>query len=290
MSKAEKIKKVLLEIADTGKDPSGKEYRLLTITKTRELAEQFDLSRREVELAALKAGVIPDRYQRSVGTIGLEGQIRLLAAKVGVVGAGGLGGFVVELLARMGIGKLVVIDGDSFADSNLNRQLLSDEMSIGHSKADAAQKRVSLVNGSTAIEVHNLIGDIKNLPVLLNGCDLVIDCLDNLPSRFDLEKVCGQLDIVMIHGAIAGFLGQLAVIRPGKPLLEAIYGPLIEGGATRGIEVQLGNPAATPCMLASWETSEAVKIIAGLEGVLAENKLLIIDMQSAESYQVEVKA
>lgn len=290
MSKTEKIKKVLLEIADTGKDPSGKEYRLLTITKTRELAEQFDLSRREVELAALKAGVIPDRYQRSVGTIGLEGQIRLLAAKVGVVGAGGLGGFVVELLARMGIGKLVVIDGDSFADSNLNRQLLSDEMSIGHSKADAAQKRVSLVNGSTAIEVHNLIGDIKNLPVLLNGCDLVIDCLDNLPSRFDLEKVCGQLDIVMIHGAIAGFLGQLAVIRPGKPLLEAIYGPLIEGGATRGIEVQLGNPAATPCMLASWETSEAVKIIAGLEGVLAENKLLIIDMQSAESYQVEVKA
>jgi len=288
MSELRLLTSELEEAAVTGKDPAGNDYRYLTLTWTSQLAEEHNMTHREIELAALNQGIIPDRYQRSIGTLGLEGQGKLLKSAVGVVGAGGLGGFVLELLARMGIGKLVVVDGDSFTDSNLNRQLFSSEATLGCSKAETAAGRIAAVNSATEVEAHHLIGDAANLPALLQGCDLVIDCLDNLPSRFALEKVCGQLGLILIHGAIAGFLGQVAVIRPDQPLLEAIYGPLSESGITKGVEVQLGNPAATPAMLASWQACEAVKILAGLEGVLAGNKLLIIDMQSAESYQVEV--
>ncbi len=273
-----------------GKDPSGDDYRYLTLAHTRQIAGTLNLSRGTVELAALRHRIIPDRYQRNIGTLGIKGQVKLLEGAVGVVGAGGLGGFVIELLARMGIGKLVVIDGDNFSDSNLNRQLFSSETKVGFSKAKAAAERVVAINSTTEVEAHHLIGDADNLPLLLKDCNLVIDCLDNLPSRFVLEKVCGWLGLLLIHGAIAGFLGQIAVIRPHKPLLESIYGPLAEGGITKGVEVQLGNPAATPAMLASWQTSEAVKILAGLEGILDDNQLLIIDMQSAESYRIELTA
>lgn len=290
MSEQKKIISVLEEVAVTGKDPAGNDYRYLTLSQTSQLAGKHNLTHREIELAALEQGIIPERYQRSIGTVGLKGQSRLLKSTVGVVGAGGLGGFVLELLTRMGIGKLVVIDGDSFADSNLNRQLFSSEKSLGCSKAETAANRIAAVNSATDVEAHHILGDAENLPALLKGCDLVIDCLDNLPSRFALEKVSSQLGLILIHGAIAGFLGQVAVIRPDQLLLEAIYGPVTESGITKGVEVQLGNPAATPAMLASWQASEAVKILAGLEGVLAANKLLIIDMQSAESYQVEVTA
>ncbi len=290
MSELKRITSVLEEAAATGKDPAGNDYRYLTLAQTSQLAGKHNLTRREIELAALEQGIIPERYQRSIGTVGLKGQSRLLKSSVGVVGAGGLGCFVLELLTRMGIGKLVVVDGDSFADSNLNRQLYSSEETLGCSKVETAANRIAAVNLGTDVEAHHLLGDPDNLPALLKGCDLVIDCLDNLPSRFVLEKVCSQLGLILIHGAIAGFLGQVAVIRPDQPLLEAIYGPVAESGITRGVEVQLGNPAATPAMLASWQASEAIKILAGLEGVLADNKLLIIDMQSAESYQVEVTA
>lgn len=288
MNREEQLRKITLDAAVEGTDPAGDSYLYLTLQSTGLIASENNVSKRIVEIAALEADIIPDRYQRSIGTVGTEGQIKLLEAKVGVIGAGGLGGFVLELLSRMGVGRLVVVDGDSFTDSNLNRQLLGLETNLGKSKVRAAAERIIEVNSSVEVETHHCLGTSSNLPEIFKGCDLVLDCLDNLPSRFDLEKVCGELGITMIHGAIAGFLGQIAVIRPDQPLLSAIYGNIAESGAKRGVETQLGNPAATPAMLASWQVNEAVKYLAGLEGVLASDKLLIIDMQAGESYQVEV--
>ncbi len=280
----------VLSVALTGIDPAGDEYSYITLALTGLLAQEHGISGRLVELAALEAGIIPERYHRSIGTLGVAGQIRLLNSTVGILGAGGLGGFALELLARMGVGKLVVIDGDVFSDSNLNRQLLATEKNLDQLKVDAAEDRISRVNGAVEVETFNCRGDRSNLPEIFADCDLVLDCLDNLPSRFDLEKVCGDLNIIMIHGAIAGLLGQLAVIRPGKPLLSSIYGSLGEEGIEKGVEVKLGNPAFTPAMLASWQVGEAVKVLAGLDDILPPDRMLIIDMQSCESYQVEVAA
>jgi molybdopterin-synthase adenylyltransferase len=284
----QKFNNLLLDASYTGQDPAGKECRFLSFKSTTKLAAEFQIPHGAVELAALQLNIVPERYQRSFGTIGFDGQNKLLKSTVAVIGNGGLGGFVIEMLARMGVGKIIAIDGDCFTDSNLNRQLLATEKNIGRSKAEAAVERVALVNSSTVVDSYLLIGTEKNLPPLLKDCNLVVDCLDNLPSRFDLEKVCSRLNLVLVHGAIAGMLGQIAVIRPGKPLLESIYGKVAESGITRGVEVQLGNPATTPAMLAAWQVSEAVKYLAGLDGVLPDNNLLIIDMQSAESYKVEV--
>ena len=285
-----KLEMAISDAALNANNPAGENYRSLTLAKTGDLANSFALTVSMVEQAALETGVIPERYQRSVGTVGIEGQIRLLKAKVGIVGAGGLGGFALELLARMGVGRLVIVDDDTFSDSNLNRQLLADENNLGESKAETAVRRIAAVNSSVEVTAHNARGDLTNMPQFFSGCDLVLDCLDNLPSRFELEKACGQLGVVMIHGAIAGFLGQLAVIRPGRPLLTSIYGSVAESGLKKGVEVHLGNPATTPAMLAAWQANEAVKFLAGLDGVLPPNKLLIIDMQAGESYQVEVGA
>jgi len=278
----------VLNAALTGKDPAGAEYSYISLAVTGQLAREHDISGRLVELAALEAGVIPERYQRSIGTLGIAGQIRLLNSTVGVIGAGGLGGFTLELLARMGVGRLIVIDGDTFSDSNLNRQLLATEKTLDEPKADTAEVRISEVNGAVDVKAFNCHGDQSNLPEIFADCDLVLDCLDNLPSRFDLEKVCSDLNIIMIHGAIAGFLGQLAVIRPGRPLLSAIYGSIGEKGIAKGVEAQLGNPAFTPAMLAAWQAGEAVKVLAELDGILPADMMLIIDMQSGESYRIEV--
>lgn len=282
------LHKTVIENASRGIDPSGKDYLFLSLAVTGRLARKNNLSVRMIELAALEAEVVPERYQRNIGTIGLAGQMKLLRSTVGVAGAGGLGGLVLELLARMGVGKLVVIDADTFSDSNLNRQLLATESSLQQPKAEEAARRIAIINSSVETEVHYCRGDINNMPAIFSECDLVVDCLDNLPSRFDLEKVCQQLNIVMIHGAIAGFIGQLAVIRPQHPLLPLIYGNAAESGVKQGAEVELGNPAVTPAMLASFQVVEAVKYLAGLNGILPVNEMLIIDMQAGETYQVEL--
>jgi len=280
------LHKAIVENAFERMDPAGKSCFFLSLAATRLLARKHKLTTRLIELASLEAAVVPERYQRSIGTLGLAGQIKLLDSTIGVAGAGGLGGFVLELLARMGVGKMIVVDGDNFSDSNLNRQLLATESSLGQPKVKEAEKRIAAINGSVEMVVHNCRGNLKNMPEIFSECNLVIDCLDNLPSRFDVEKICRQLNIVMIHGAIAGFIGQLAVIRPESPLLSKIYGNIAESGLEQGVEVQLGNPAVTPAMLASFQSVEAIKYLAGLEDVLPGNKMLIIDMQSGGSYQV----
>lgn len=284
----EQLKAILQEEIEEVKNPAGESYHSLSLLAAGRIAVDKGCSLRDVELAALDAGAIPERYQRSVGTVGMAGQKKLLQATVGVIGAGGLGGFVLELLARMGLGRLVVVDGDAFSDSNLNRQLLATEKNLGLSKVDAAASRATLVNSAVEIEKHHCRGDRGNLPRIFSQCDLVIDCLDNLPSRFALEDVCRGLGMMMIHGAIAGFLGQLAVIRPDKPRLAMIYGQEDHEHTGGGAEITLGNPAFTPAMLASWQAGEAIKIIADLEGVLPDNILLIIDMQTGESYKIEL--
>jgi len=285
---SEKLTEAVLELAVEKVDPAGEKYFSISLSAVGELARNYGVTGRHVEITALQSEVIPERYQRSIGSLGINGQLKLLNSAVGVVGAGGLGGFVLELLARMGVGRLVVIDGDYFSESNLNRQLLSTELTLGSSKTGEAAKRISGINSSLEVETFQCRGERSNMAGIFSGCHLVIDCLDNLPSRLDLEEVCAELNIPMIHGAIAGFIGQVAVIRPDRPLLSTIYGQIKASGARHGVELQLGNPAFTPAMLASFQCSEAVKYLAGVEGVLPAGSLLIIDMQSGSTYQVDV--
>jgi len=252
--------------------------RVIPLRQMHELAATFDCPIREVELAALEAGVVPWRYLRNLGTVGPEGQARLLRATVAVVGLGGLGGYVVEALARVGVGRLVLIDHDVFEEHNLNRQILSAEAKLGTSKVQAARQRVAEVNGAVEVMGHAVALTRVNLPRLLEGVDVVVDALDRLPMRLVLQKGAQALSIPMVHGSIAGFLGQVMTIFPKDAGLRSLYG---EGDdlPEQGLEVQLGCPAATPMAVAAWEAQEVIKILLG-RGELLRGRLLVMDMEA----------
>ena len=254
--------------------------RIIRLQQVHELATKNGCQIRDVEIAALEAGIAPYRYLRNLGTVGLEGQVKLLRATVAVIGLGGLGGYVIESLARMGVGRLILIDGDVFEEHNLNRQLLSGETKLGTRKVEAARRRVAETNGAVKVVVHATMLDRENLPHLLAGADVVVDALDRLPIRLILQDGAQALGIPMVHGSIAGFLGQVMTILPGDPGLRGLYG---DGELPeQGLEAQLGTPAATPMAVAAWEAQEVVKIITG-RGELLRHRLLLLDMESGTS-------
>lgn len=230
---------------------------------------------REQSLAMLKEGEVPERYLRNIGTIGIEGQIRLLQARVLVVGAGGLGGTVIELLARQGVGHIKVVDGDCFAWHNLNRQILATELNIGSSKASEAVRRLGAVNSDVIVEPVLEMLRTENASQLLDGFDVAVDALDNISSRLILSRQAQTKGIPLVHGAIAGFTGQVMTVLPSSKGLEAVYGSAC---ADKGIEKATGNPAPTPALVAALQAQEVIKIITGKGKVLA-NRLLHVDTE-----------
>lgn len=252
------------------------QLRLLPLTAEKSLAEAFGISRRDVQIAAVENRILPARYQRSLGTVGWDGQMALLRATCGIVGLGGLGGWIVEGLARMGVGRLILVDGDRFSENNLNRQALCWESNLGQYKTDAAAARVHQLNPAVETIAHTVWADAESLSRLLAGAQVIVDALDTLPTRFVLQRVAQALGVPMVHGAIAGYIGQVMTIFPGDAGLFALYP---EGKSPeRGAEALWGNPAATPMMIAAWEIQEVVKLITG-RGQPLRNRMLLMDAE-----------
>ena len=251
--------------------------RTIGLPQVRELAEAVG-SVGEVERAALALEVVPIRYLRNLGTVGIDGQLRLLQAKVAIVGLGGLGGYVAEALARMGVGCLVLIDGDNFDEHNLNRQLLSTENNLKASKAEVASRHISEINAGVKTVCHSEVLTGENVGRLLSGAHVVVDALDSLPMRLVLQDGAQELGIPMVHGSIGGLLGQVMTVFPDDPGLHALYGSG-EGLPEQGLEAELGTPSATPMAVAAWEAQEVVKLVTGL-GEPLRGRLLMMDMES----------
>lgn len=231
---------------------------------------------RHKAILALQNGQVPERYQRNIGTIGIDGQLRLLKAKVAVIGAGGLGGTVIELLARQGVGQIRIVDGDTFAEHNLNRQLLATEHNLGLNKAVAAAARVAVINSDVTVQAVKQMLDAENAVEVLSDMDVIVDALDSISVRLLLSKTAQQLGIPLVHGAIAGFTGQVTSILAGDAGLEKIY--KLTTGSSRGIETILGNPAATPALTAAVQVQEVVKILTGI-GEILHKRLFYFDTE-----------
>ncbi len=258
-------------------DPRGETLWVIPLAGVQWIANETGLSRREVEIAALREHVLPARYMRNLGTVGWEGQIALLQSTVGIVGAGGLGGWIIEGLARMGVGHLIVIDGDVFEENNLNRQALCMEHTLGLLKVEAARRRVAEVNAAVEVVTHQVWADEAQMVQLLCGTDALVDALDALPTRLALQRAAQKLSVPLVHGAIAGYVGQVMTIFPGDPGLYGLYG---SGRVPEhGIETQWGNPAATPMMVAAWEVQEVVKLVTG-RGEPLRHRLLFMDSET----------
>ena len=220
------------------------------------------------------------RYSRNIGTISKEEQAILSQKSVCIIGCGGLGGGVIENLVRLGAGKLTIVDHDAFDVTNLNRQVLSNEANIGKSKAEEGATQMAVINSEIKIVPINVEINEENCRQIIADHDLVIDDVDNIKTRIILEKACEEEGITLIHGAIAGWNGQVAVIRPGDRVLQNIY----QGNEERGDELQTGNPSFTPAVVSGLQAAEAIKVLLGREGVL-EKKMLMIDLLEHE-YEV----
>lgn len=217
------------------------------------------------------------RYSRSIGTL-TEAEIEILqGSKVVIVGCGGLGGTVLELLGRMGVGCITVIDGDVFDSSNLNRQILSTQENLKESKVQSAVKRMALVNDGVKVTPIQEWLTPNNAETLLKGHDLVIDALDTIDTRFVLQGVCDKLKTPLVHGAIGGWYGQVAVVYPGDQLLDRLY----PADVRRGIESRMGNPSFTPMVVSALQSAEAIKVLIGRGDVL-RHRVLRIDLLENE--------
>lgn len=269
------VEKIITRARDE-EAPSGGTYRALSLAAVAGLSRETGVSRRDIEIAALEKDIVPVRYARNIGSLGIEGQLALRRACVGVIGVGGLGGTAIELLARLGIGSMVVVDGDSFTEDNLNRQVLSTERSVGMSKVEAAAERVASVNSAVEIEARLAFIDRDNVDSFIGACDLVIDALDSITARLVLEGATRRRGIPLVHGAIAGFAGELMTIYPGDRGLTAVFGTAKV--PEKGIELELGAPTVTPAVVAAYQVMEAVKIVTG-RGTTVRGRLLFFDLE-----------
>jgi molybdopterin/thiamine biosynthesis adenylyltransferase len=258
--------------------PDGTQVSILTAAQIEAISARFDHDGKTVEIAALGKGVYPERYARNFRTYRPEDQIRLLKAKVTVVGLGGLGGAVVEWLTRAGIGHLNLVDGDRFEDHNLNRQLLCTEQCIGTAKAEAAAQRVSAVNSSLTVDSHAEFLGPENASRLIRNSDAVVDCLDNIESRFVLEAAAKEANIPMTSAAVAGLSGQVTTIFPQDRGLELIYGPANRLTSSKGAETILGCLPQTIGLIAAAESAEVIKVLLGQKEQLLRNQMLWVDI------------
>lgn len=196
------------------------------------------------------------RYSRNIPALTEEECALLRSKKIAVIGCGGLGGHIVELLARIGIGSILAVDGDVFDVSNLNRQLLSEVPLLGTSKAMAAVQRLSRVNPDICAEPVCEFLTRENAAVLLAGCDAVVDALDNIESRRILAAACADAGIPYIYGAISGWVAQAAISMPGDHLIDILYPE----------DVRITDKSVlsfTPALCASVQAALCVKLLTG---------------------------
>jgi len=212
------------------------------------------------------------RYERQIMIpgIGEAGQEKLKKARVIIAGSGGLGSPISLYLAAAGLGTLRIIDNDKVELSNLNRQILHWDKDVGKFKTDSADKKLRQLNRNVSVETINITINEDNVSELVAGFDIIVDAMDNLPTRFLLNKSAVEHKIPCIHGAVSGFEGRAMTVIPGKSAcLRCLYHtiPPISKFPVLG---------ATPGVIGCIQATEVIKYITGI-GLLLTNRLLMYD-------------
>lgn len=208
-----------------------------------------------------------ERYDRQLllDEIGPSGQVKLKNAKVLIVGAGGLGSTISLQLAAAGVGTLRIIDHDRVSLSNLNRQILHTVSDLDKFKVDSAEETLQRLNPH--IRIETVIDSIRqqNATQLADGCNLIIDALDNLPTRMILNKVAIDLNIPFVHGAINGFEGRVLTVLPGKSacLQCMMHRPV------KSAEAKFPVLGVAPALIGALQATEAIKCLLLIGAPLA---------------------
>jgi adenylyltransferase/sulfurtransferase len=218
------------------------------------------------------------RYSRQIriAEIGKEGQKKLKAACVLVVGARALGCPVLQYLTAAGIGILGIVDNDWIDESNLNRQVLYSHKDIGKPKPLVARERLRILNPEVTFNIHFLRLDKESALKVISQYDIVVDCTDNFPSRYLINDACVILNKPLVYGAIHKFSGQVIVLNyKNGPTLRCLYPEQPHNMEVPTCE-EFGVIGSVPGLIGSLQATEVLKIIIGLEGVLS-GKIFMID-------------
>ncbi len=223
------------------------------------------------------------RYSRQMmmADFDILGQEKLLAARVLIVGLGGLGSPAALYLGAAGVGKLVLADGDGVELSNLQRQIAHAEPDIGANKAHSAAAAVAALNSDVEVEVVASQLQENDLPELLGGVDLVVDASDNYPIRFALNRACIEATVPLVSAAAVRGEGQIMVFDPvnGGPCYRCLYPH--EGAESALSCAQSGVLAPVVGVLGSLLAMEAVKVLSGY-GEALRGRLLVMDLKAMD--------
>ncbi len=231
---------------------------------------------------------------RQMSIVTKSQQNRFKDSKITVIGCGGIGGSVIEMLARMGVGKLTLVDKDAFDLSNLNRQLLSTTETLNIDKTEAGLNRVKKINPYVKVNAINEALTEKNAKKIIKDNDIVIDALDNLITRIILTRSTKEEEIPLIHGAIHGTQGEITVFDKTTPTYEEMFGLPSIGkelnedvikkvqSLTRGVPPVIGP---VPNIIGNMEAFEAYKYITGIGKVHLAPKLLKFDLLDLNSFK-----
>jgi molybdopterin/thiamine biosynthesis adenylyltransferase len=277
---------ILKEIHDrsfNSEDPSGRSVIVIHESDARQIAGKFNRPLNDIYIASLASDIWPQRYIRNHDTLNSQEQSQLARARVAVIGCGGLGGHVLLMLSRIGIGALVVVDPDIFDESNLNRQAFANSDTIGMHKTIVAATDINLINPAvTVIQFQTAINHF-NVSQIINDSDVVVDALDNIADRKILNSACRQKKIPIVHGAIAGFEGQVISIFPE----DGGYNDLFDNSGDKdnhpdmNAESLMGVPSITPVFIASLQAMEVVKILLN-RGNRFSRRMLYSDIELGE--------
>ncbi|EGF92950.1 thiF family protein [Asticcacaulis biprosthecium C19] len=228
-----------------------------------------------------------DRYARHLvlKEIGGQGQMKLKAAKVALIGMGGIGSPAALYLAAAGVGTLGLIDDDTISLSNLQRQILYGTGEIGASKAQTAKSRLNDINPHCDCQVHGLRLNDDNVAEVLSGYDIVLDGCDNFPTRLLINRVCHALGKPLVSAAIGRWSGQLAVFK-GRPCYQCLVPDVPPDAETCE---RVGVVGALAGVLGTLAALETVKLITGAGENLA-GRLMIFDGLTLQSRIVGLAA
>lgn len=234
---------------------------------------------------------------RQMSIVTKSEQERFKDAKITVIGCGGIGGETIEMLARMGIGELVLVDEDAFDISNLNRQTLSSLKDVGLSKSAVAADKVRLINPYVKVTTFHEHVDQENIDMIIGDSDIVIDALDNVLTRVIVSRKAIEKGIPYIHGAIHGTLGQITVFLPNSDkTYEEMFNLPSQGkeldddtiealkNVTSGVPPVIGP---TPNLIGCLEAMEAYKILTGVGKVTVAPKILTFDLLDLSSFSLD---
>ena len=227
-----------------------------------------------------------ERYQRQIilPDFGPEGQEKLKNARVLVVGVGGLGSVAALYLTAAGFGTVGLVEQDTVAVHNLQRQVLYREDEVGQPKLDLAVKTLHRLNSNVNLVPHDCFLLPENARDIIAGYDLVLDCTDNFPARYLINDVCLELGKPFVYGSIGDTQGQMAVFnfQPPASNYRILY-PNEKELVARG-NINRGVMGVLPSVIASLQVNEAVKVITGVGEVLKDT-LFTIDLATMETHK-----